>query len=132
MPLTFHRSSILNSFPPPISQQIISGRATYLRKSRLPLFGRFVEASATADCRGPARKLFALVHRRRAQAPGRATFATGALQGVDVQVGVVAATALAGGRGAGAAGRDVTTSRLENGVVEVVGCRQVALGMERL
>jgi len=98
-----------------------------LRKSRLPLFGRFVEASATTDCRSPARELLALVHRRRAQAPGWApfaTFATGALQGVDIQVGVVDATALTGGDGA--TGRDVS-GWLENGVVKVVGCGQVTL-----
>jgi len=107
-----------------------------LRKSRLPLFGRFVEASTTADCRSPARELFALVHRRRAQAPGRAAFATpfatGALQGVDIQVGRVVdatATLTVGGE---TTGRDVTAGRLENGVVQIVGCSQVTLRMERL
>jgi len=109
-----------------------------LRKSCLSLFGRLVETSATADCRSSARELFALVHRRRAQAPGRAplaTFTTGTLQGVYVQVGVVdansaaaAVTALTGG--GDATGRDVA-DLLENSVVQVIGC-QVALRMERL
>jgi len=89
-----------------------------LRKPRLPLFGRLVEASPTSGRRGPAAaELFALVHGGRAQAPAAAAFSAlvvGDLQRVDVQVGIVA-----------------PAGRFEHGVVRVVD-GQVALRMERL
>lgn len=96
-------------------------RCTHLRKPRLPLFGRLVEAAPTAGGRGPASELFALVHRWRAQAAGLAALGRALQQRVHVQVGVVNA---GDGR--------VATDVLEHGVVQVVGRGQVALRVERL
>lgn len=97
-----------------------------MREPRFAPFGRLVETAATAGRRGPAAELFALVHRRRAQAPGRTSLAVGGLQWVHVQVGVVDATAVTApvpGQRPGHGGR------FEHGVV----CRrQVTLRMERL
>jgi len=104
-----------------------------LRKPRLPLFGRLVEASPAPGRRGPAPELFALVHGRRAQASATAAvFATtaatafstlavvGTLQRVHVQIGIVPGPPGMAGGG------------FEHGVVQVVGGGAVALRMEWL
>lgn len=101
-------------------------RCIYLRKPRLPLFGRLVEAASTPGGRAPASELLALVHRRRAQAAGRAALGRALQQRVHVQVGVVGA-----GPGPGGGGR-VAADVLKHGVVQVVSRGQVTLRMKRL
>lgn len=96
-----------------------------MRKSCLPLFSCLVQTSPTPGIpSGSGSEFLALVHRRRAQTPVWTTTTAGlifgALQGVDVQVGIVATTAAAATGGMYA---DV----FEHGVVQVVSSCQITL-----